>query len=57
MVNIGLDWDFWHRRLYGSFDIFKEWRSNILVERSTIPDIIGITYAKDSYGKVEKQGS
>ncbi len=56
MVNIGLDWDFWHRRLYGSFDIFKEWRSNILVERSTIPDIIGITYAKDSYGKVESKG-
>lgn len=56
MVNLGLDWDFWHRRLYGSFDIFKEWRSDILVSRSTIPDILGITYAKDSYGKVESKG-
>ncbi len=56
MVNLGLDWDFWHRRLYGSFDIFKEWRSDILVNRSTIPDILGITYAKDSYGKVESKG-
>lgn len=56
MVNIGLDWDFFKHRLYGSFDIFKEWRSNILIERSSIPDMIGITYAKDSYGKVESRG-
>ena len=56
MVNVGLDWDFWHRRLYGSFDFFKEWRSDILVSRTTIPDILGITYAKDSYGKVESRG-
>lgn len=56
MVNIGLDWDFWGRRLYGSADVFKEWRSNILVTRSTIPDMIGINYAKDSFGKVESRG-
>lgn len=56
MVNVGLDWDFWHRRLYGSFDFFKEWRSDILVNRTTIPDILGITYAKDSFGKVESRG-
>ena len=56
MVNLGLDWDFWGRKLYGSADIFKEWRSDILVTRSTIPDMIGISYAKDSYGKVESRG-
>ena len=56
MVNVGLDWDFWHRRLYGSFDFFKEWRSDILIERSTNPDILGTTFAKDSYGKVNSHG-
>ncbi len=56
MVNVGLDWDFWGRRLYGSVDVFKEWRSDILVTRSTIPSMIGISYAKDSYGKVESKG-
>ena len=56
MLNLGLDWDFWNRRLYGSFDVFKEWRSDILVSRSTIPDMVGITYARDSYGKVESKG-
>lgn len=56
MVNFGLDWDFWNRRLYGSFDVWKEWRSNILVERSTVPDMIGIEYARDSYGKVNSHG-
>lgn len=56
MVNVGLDWDFFNHRLYGSFDAFKEWRSNILVSRSTIPDILGISYALDSYGKVESHG-
>lgn len=56
MLNVGLDWDFWNRKLYGSFDVFKEWRSDILVSRSTIPDMVGITYARDSYGKVESKG-
>jgi TonB-linked SusC/RagA family outer membrane protein len=56
MYNFGLDWDLWNSKFYGSFDAFKEWRSNILVERSTIPSIIGISYAKDSYGKVESHG-
>jgi TonB-linked SusC/RagA family outer membrane protein len=56
MVNIGLDFDFWNRKLYGSLDAFKEWRSNILVDRSTIPDLLGVTVAQDSYGKVESKG-
>jgi TonB-linked SusC/RagA family outer membrane protein len=56
MVNIGLDFDLWKKKLYGSLDAFKEWRSNILVDRSTIPDLLGIDVAQDSYGKVESKG-
>jgi len=56
MLNIGLDFDAWNKKLYGAADIFKEWRSNILVNRSTIPDLIGVTVAQDSYGKVESKG-
>lgn len=56
MVNLGLDWGFFNNRLYGNVDFWKEWRSDILVERSTNPDILGITFAKDSYGKVESKG-
>ncbi len=57
MVNVGLDWDLWKRRLYGSFDIFKEWRSDVLVTRSTVPEsILGISVAQDSYGKIESHG-
>lgn len=56
MVNIGLDWDFWNKKLYGSFDWFKEWRSDILVTRSTLPTMIGVSVAQDSYGKAETHG-
>lgn len=57
MVNVGLDWDLWHKKLSGSLDVFHEWRSNILVTRSTVPEsVLGITVAKDSYGKVESRG-
>ena len=57
MVNLGVDWNLWNSKLYGSFDIFKEWRSNILVSRSTIPEtILGVPVAQDSYGKVESRG-
>lgn len=56
MANIGLDWGFFNNRFYGAADIWKEWRSNMLVSRSTIPSMIGISYAQDSYGKVESKG-
>ena len=56
MLNIGLDWDLWNKKFYGSFDAIKEWRSNILVTRSTIPTLIGVSVAQDSYGKVESKG-
>ena len=56
MVNAGMDWRLWKGKLYGSFDYFKEWRSNILINRNTIPAGIGISVAQDSYGKVESWG-
>jgi len=56
MVNLGFDFDFFHKKLYGTFDWFKEWRSDILVTRSTIPSMVGVSVADDSYGKVESHG-
>jgi TonB-linked SusC/RagA family outer membrane protein len=56
MVNVGADFSFAKGRLYGSFDWFKEWRSQILINRNTIPTGIGIAVAQDSYGKVESRG-
>lgn len=56
MLNVGLDFDFFHGKLYGNVDVFKEWRSQILVDRSTIPSILGVTMAQDSYGKAETRG-
>lgn len=56
MLNVGVDFDFWNKQLYGSVDVFKEWRSNILVTRSVIPSLIGVNVAKDSYGKAESKG-
>lgn len=56
MLNLGLDFDFWNKKLYGSIDAFKEWRSNILVTRTSVPDMLGISVAQDSYGKAETKG-
>lgn len=56
MLNIGVDFDFWNKKLYGSIDVFKEWRSNILVSRSSVPTILGVSVAQDSYGKAETKG-
>ena len=56
MANIGLDFDLWEKKLYGSVDVFKEWRSNILVARSTVPVLYGINPPDDSYGKAETKG-
>ncbi|MDR2804072.1 MAG: TonB-dependent receptor [Dysgonamonadaceae bacterium] len=57
MANIGLDWDVAHKKFYGTVDVFKEWRSNILVTRSTIPEgLFGASVPQDSYGKAETKG-
>lgn len=56
MLNVGGDFDAWNRKLYGSVDLFKEWRSNILVQRATIPALYGAAIPMDSYGKAETKG-
>ncbi|MDO4164015.1 MAG: TonB-dependent receptor [Bacteroides sp.] len=56
MFNFGVDFDFWNKKLYGSFDAFKEWRSKILVTRSNTPDLLGVSVSDDSYGKAESKG-
>ncbi len=56
MLNLGVDFNFFNNKLYGSVDLFKEWRSNILVTRSTVPAILGVSAPQDSYGKAETKG-
>ncbi|MDR3188286.1 MAG: TonB-dependent receptor [Prevotellaceae bacterium] len=56
MLNVGVDFDLWGRKVYGAVDAFKEWRSNILVTRNTVPIILGVSAPQDSYGKVESRG-
>lgn len=56
MVNVGFDFDVRNKAFYGSFDWFKEWRSQILVSRSSMPTILGVDAPLDSYGKAETWG-
>ncbi|MDR1414430.1 MAG: TonB-dependent receptor [Odoribacteraceae bacterium] len=56
MVNLGVDFDIFDKKIHGSVDLFKEWRSNILVTRSTIPWLYGADVPQDSYGKAESKG-
>ena len=59
MANFGVDFDLWNKKIYGSVDFFKEWRSNILVSRSTVPTVpglFGVNAPQDSYGKAETKG-
>jgi TonB-linked SusC/RagA family outer membrane protein len=56
MWNLGIDFDLWHKKFYGQFDLFKEYRSQILVDRSTIPTLFGLAAPQDSYGEAETRG-
>ncbi len=56
MVNFGVDFDFKRRMLYGSVDVFKEWRSQILVSPSSIPDFYGSDVPDSSIGEAETKG-
>jgi hypothetical protein len=56
MLNAGIDFDMFKGKVYGSFDVFKEWRSQIRVVRSTIPSVFGLGIPSDSRGKVESYG-
>ncbi|WP_255490452.1 TonB-dependent receptor [Dysgonomonas sp. 511] len=55
MLNLGVDFDFWNKKLYGQIDVFKEWRSNILISPA-VPDIFGMAIPQNSYGKAETKG-
>ncbi len=55
MWNLGLDFDI-KGLVYGSFDTFREYRSQILVDRSTVPTLFGLAAPQDSYGKAETWG-
>ncbi len=56
MINLGMDFDLKQSRLYGSVDVFQEWRSKILVTPSSIPDAYGASIPSSSIGKVETKG-
>ena len=56
MFNFGIDWDVWNHKFYGSFDVFKEWRSDILISPSSTPILLGITPPQESLGKAETHG-
>lgn len=56
MANGGLDFDFRKRTIYGSIDVFHEWRSKILVTPSTVPALFGATVPQASTGKTETKG-
>lgn len=56
MLNIGADFDWKNSMVYGAVDVFKEWRSNILVTPSTVPDLYGGSIPYDSKGTAETKG-
>lgn len=56
MLNLGTDFDFKNKLIYGSVDVFKEWRSNILVTPSTVPNLFGADVPETSIGKAETKG-
>lgn len=56
MLNLGADFDFHNKLIYGSLDLFKEWRSHILVTPSTVPDLFGADVPETSIGKAQTKG-
>jgi TonB-linked SusC/RagA family outer membrane protein len=56
MLNLGFDFDFFHKKLTGAVDVFKEWRSGILVTPFDIPYTYGGPIPNGSLGKVESRG-
>lgn len=57
MLNLGLDYNFKNSLIYGSVDVFKEHRTDILTQRTSVPDIYGATTVPlDAFGEVEVKG-
>lgn len=56
-TNLGLDLGLFNNSVSVSFDIFKEWRKNIFMQRKNIPASAGFNRAVwANYGKVENSG-
>lgn len=56
-TNLGIDINLWNNDLNFSFDVFKETRDNIFLERKANPDYLGLQKAPlANLGKVENKG-
>ncbi|MDR2086001.1 MAG: TonB-dependent receptor [Dysgonamonadaceae bacterium] len=56
--NIGLDFNLWDSRFSGAFDVFRDTRSNIYMERSHLPGYDGLLHSNPwaNIGKMENRG-
>ncbi|MGI6242471.1 MAG: SusC/RagA family TonB-linked outer membrane protein [Prevotella sp.] len=56
-TNVGVDMGLFNGSVSMSFDIFKEWRKDIFMQRTNMPGSAGFNRAIwDNYGKVENSG-
>lgn len=57
--NLGLDFNLWNNKISGAFDVFKEVRSDIYMQRKHLSQITGLTNAAQPWaniGKMENMG-
>lgn len=54
--NIGFDAKFFGSKLSTSFDLFHEFREDILIQRQTVPDFVAANLPVVNMGEVENQG-
>ncbi len=54
--NVGVDFEFFNKRLHFSGDLFHEYRSGILVSPTSLPTIIAINLPNMNLGEVENNG-
>ncbi|MDD6364535.1 MAG: TonB-dependent receptor [Bacteroidales bacterium] len=51
-ADVGVDMEFFNRKLKLSADYFYEYRDNILLQRKTVPDIFGAAWEKTQWANV-----
>ncbi len=56
MINAGLDIEMFKGDLYASFDYFYEKRTDILTDRTTVPELYGLQPPLDAFGILEIKG-
>jgi len=57
--NLGLDFNLWNNKISGAFDVFKEVRSDIYMQRKHLSQITGLSNAAQPWaniGKMENMG-